>query len=103
MSNIKNPLNPNESKTFVEVKNGALCNAIHQGYIQVLSNTHPSKKIWVNLKITSLPARNDTNGEEIIEFKDYTLAPKTSINLLCDVPGPTSQRFFWTPVEVEWA
>ena len=92
-----------EFKSFISVTDGALCNNIYQGYFQILSNKHPSRSIWVKVMITSLPTHDDTTGQEIRYFEEYTLGPNSKYNLACNVPGPTGQRFFWTPVEARWA
>lgn len=101
--NTENQINPEESKSFISIKNGSLCNQIYQGHIQVLSNSHPSRSIWVKLMITSIPTHDSSTGQEIKYYEEYTVGAKGSIDLLCNVPGPTAQRFFWTPVEARWA
>lgn len=99
----ENQKEKDDLKSFISVKNGPLCNNMYLGYIQVVHNSHPTRSIWVNFEVTSDPPLNDVTGEVIRYNENCTVGPKSSTNLHCDVPGPTRQRFFWTPIEARWA
>lgn len=89
---------------FVQVIEGKICNNLYGGYIQILKNSHPSRAISVQLRVTSDPPNDDVTGQRIFYLTDAIVVSANSTHDIgCDVPGPTRQRFFYVPEIVKWA
>ncbi|MFC4163898.1 hypothetical protein ACFOWU_09545 [Epilithonimonas zeae] len=88
---------------FIQVIDGAICHNIYAGYIKILKNTHPSRSISVQLRVTSDPPNDDVTGQRISYLMNpIIVGANSSSEIGCDVPGPTRQRFFFVPEIVKW-